>query len=69
VPPIDMQLIETPLDFTVFGARLVGEPPVVPLAAAIANAICDATAVRPSSLPIMPAEVSAARAPAERRGT
>ncbi|MHB8733577.1 MAG: xanthine dehydrogenase family protein molybdopterin-binding subunit [bacterium] len=61
VPPIDVRLIETPLDFTPFGARVVGEPPVVPVAAAIANAVCDAVGARVSALPITPAAVLAAR--------
>jgi CO/xanthine dehydrogenase Mo-binding subunit len=60
VPPIDVRLLETPLDFAPFGARIVGEPPVVPVAAAIANAVCDAAGARVSALPITPEDVLAA---------
>jgi len=35
-----------------FGARGVGEPPIVPAPAAIANAIEDATGVRLTELPL-----------------
>jgi CO/xanthine dehydrogenase Mo-binding subunit len=42
-PPIDVQLVELHSKAGPFGAKGVGEPPVVPTAGAIANAIADAT--------------------------
>ncbi len=52
VPPIALELIEVPSPDGPFGARGVGEPPIIPVAAAIANAIHDATGVRPTAIPI-----------------
>jgi CO/xanthine dehydrogenase Mo-binding subunit len=43
-----------------FGARGVGEPPILALAPAIANAIYDALGVRITSLPITAEKVLAA---------
>ncbi len=43
-----------------FGAKGVGEVPIVPPMAAIANAIFDATGVRMTSLPMSPPKVRAA---------
>ena len=37
-----------------YGARGIGEPPIGPSAAAIANAVHDATGVRPTRLPMRP---------------
>jgi CO/xanthine dehydrogenase Mo-binding subunit len=42
------------------GARGVGEPPIVPTAAAVANAIFDATGVRLRDLPMTAPKVLAA---------
>jgi CO/xanthine dehydrogenase Mo-binding subunit len=53
-------LVEVPSESGPFGARGVGEAPVVPTAAAIANAIADATGVRLSELPMTPPRVLAA---------
>ena len=52
VPRIDTILVEVPSDDGPFGAKGVGEPPVIPGAGAIANAIADATGVRITALPI-----------------
>jgi len=41
-----------------FGARGVGEPPIIPAPAAIANAVQDATGVRITELPISPERVA-----------
>ena len=41
-----------------FGARGVGEPPIVPAPAAIANAIEDATGVRLTELPLTPERIA-----------
>jgi CO/xanthine dehydrogenase Mo-binding subunit len=51
-PAIDTVIIEVPSDHGPFGARGVGEPPVVGAAAAIANAVADATGARLTELPI-----------------
>lgn len=46
-----------------FGARGIGEPPIAPAAAALANAIADATGARITKLPITPERIVAALAP------
>jgi CO/xanthine dehydrogenase Mo-binding subunit len=60
VPPITPILVEVPSTLGPFGARGVGEPPVVPVAAAIANAIKDATGARLTQIPMTPERVLAA---------
>ncbi len=52
VPDIEAVLVENPSPHGPFGARGVGEPPITAGAAAIANAIRDATGVRVSELPV-----------------
>ena len=52
VPQIETVLIEVPSPEGPFGARGVGEPPVIPVAAALANAIHDAVGVRPGAIPV-----------------
>jgi CO/xanthine dehydrogenase Mo-binding subunit len=54
VPLITPVLVEVPSGLGPFGAKGVGEPPVVPVGAAIANAIFDAVGVRVTQLPITP---------------
>jgi CO/xanthine dehydrogenase Mo-binding subunit len=49
---VDPMLVEVPSDWGPFGAKGVGEPPVIGAAAAIANAIADATGHRFTDLPI-----------------
>lgn len=61
-PPLDVRLVEEPSVAGPFGAKGVGEPPVIPTAAAIANAIADATAHRVTDLPMTPEKVRAALA-------
>jgi len=56
-PIITPILVEVPSELGPFGAKGVGEPPVVPVAAAIANAIRDAVGVRLSELPMTPERV------------
>jgi CO/xanthine dehydrogenase Mo-binding subunit len=51
-PDIDTVLVEVPSEYGPFGARGVGEAPVVPTAAAVANAVADATGVRLTDLPL-----------------
>ncbi len=57
IPTIDALLVEVPSGLGPFGARGVGEPPVVPVAAAIANAIRDATGTHMAQLPMTPERV------------
>jgi len=52
VPNITTILVEVPSALGPFGAKGVGEPPVVPVGATIANAIFDAVGVRVTELPI-----------------
>jgi CO/xanthine dehydrogenase Mo-binding subunit len=44
--------VEVPSEVGPFGARGVGEPPIIATAGAIANAIADATGCRPADLPM-----------------
>ncbi|MEZ4523346.1 MAG: xanthine dehydrogenase family protein molybdopterin-binding subunit [Thermomicrobiales bacterium] len=52
VPAIDIDVHEYPAAHGPYGAKGIGEPPVIPGAAAIANAINDATGVRLRHLPM-----------------
>ncbi|GAC1405207.1 MAG: xanthine dehydrogenase family protein molybdopterin-binding subunit [Ktedonobacteraceae bacterium] len=52
IPTITPLLIQVPSDLGPFGAKGVGEPPVIPVGAAIANAIYDAVGTRVTQLPI-----------------
>jgi CO/xanthine dehydrogenase Mo-binding subunit len=54
VPDIETVLVENPSPMGPFGARGVGEPPITAGAAAIANAVRDATGVRITQTPIRP---------------
>lgn len=56
-PTITPLLVEIPSTLGPFGAKGVGEPPVVPVAAAIANAIKDAVGVRMTQIPMTPERV------------
>lgn len=60
LPALHVELVEVPSPIGPFGAKGVGEPPVTPTAAAIANAIADATGLRFTELPILPEQVCAA---------
>jgi CO/xanthine dehydrogenase Mo-binding subunit len=59
IPNIDVVLVEVASDAGPYGAKGVGEPPAIPGAAAVANAIRDATGARLTSLPIRAPEVLA----------
>ena len=50
-------IIETPVPGVPYGVRGVGEVPIVPTAAAIANAIARATGVRIRHMPMTPERV------------
>jgi xanthine dehydrogenase YagR molybdenum-binding subunit len=51
-PEIDVIFVETEDPYGPFGAKTLGEPPIVPSVAAISNAIFNATGRRIKSLPI-----------------
>ena len=57
VPFVDVLLVEVPHSTSPFGLRGVGEPPLVPTLAAIANAIHSASGVRLKELPMNPETV------------
>jgi CO/xanthine dehydrogenase Mo-binding subunit len=59
VPHIESILIEVPSPEGPFGARGVGEPPAVPGAAAVANAVRAAVGIDAATLPIRPADLLA----------
>jgi CO/xanthine dehydrogenase Mo-binding subunit len=52
VPLIEVGLVELNSPDGPFGAKGVGEPPIIPTAAALANAIYDAVGVRLTDLPL-----------------
>jgi CO/xanthine dehydrogenase Mo-binding subunit len=52
LPDIETIIVEVPSPAGPFGARGVGEPPIIPAPAAIANAIADATGVRITECPL-----------------
>jgi CO/xanthine dehydrogenase Mo-binding subunit len=60
VPPIETIIVEVPSKHHPYGARGVGEVPIVPPPAAIANAIYRAVGVRLHELPMSPPRVLAA---------
>jgi CO/xanthine dehydrogenase Mo-binding subunit len=57
VPNIETVILEKPFPSNPFGARGVGETPIVPPAGAIANAIYRATGRRLTELPMTPARI------------
>jgi CO/xanthine dehydrogenase Mo-binding subunit len=57
VPQFEMVFVEVPSLHGPFGARGVGEPPIIATAAAVANAIADVTNGRVTHLPMTPPRV------------
>jgi CO/xanthine dehydrogenase Mo-binding subunit len=57
MPDIESVIVETDDAFGPFGAKGIGEPPLVGSAPAIANAVYDATGRRVRSLPLTPEEL------------
>ena len=57
LPEIETILVEVPNPSHPYGVRGVGEVPIVPPLAAIANAIYDATGLRMNSLPASPTKL------------
>jgi xanthine dehydrogenase YagR molybdenum-binding subunit len=60
VPPIEIHILEQYNGLTSTDALGIGEPPTIPTAAAIANAVYNAIGVRITELPMTPARVLAA---------
>ena len=56
-PSIETELVEVPSTLGPYGAKGVGEPPVIPGAAAWANAVRDACGARLTQLPMTPERV------------
>ncbi len=59
LPEIDLAFVETNDPAGPHGAKGIGEAPMIPVAAAIANAVFDATGVRMTELPMTPERVLA----------
>ncbi len=58
VPDIHAEMIDMPdPQANNLGVKGVGEPPIIPTAAAVANAVADALGVRPTELPLTPARI------------
>lgn len=62
LPSIETIIVEVPSPAGPFGARGVGEPPIVPAPAALANAVEDATGQRLTELPLTPERIALALA-------
>jgi CO/xanthine dehydrogenase Mo-binding subunit len=60
LPMIEAVIVEVPNPRHPFGAKGVGEVPIVPPMAAVANAVFDATGIRMRDLPISPPKLRAA---------
>ncbi|HTT26013.1 MAG TPA: molybdopterin cofactor-binding domain-containing protein, partial [Thermoplasmata archaeon] len=60
VPPVEAVALEGALGAGPFGAKGIGEPPIIPVPAAVANAIADATGARLTELPMTPERVARA---------
>jgi CO/xanthine dehydrogenase Mo-binding subunit len=60
-PNVEVIFIEHPDPFGPFGGKCVGEPPITPSVATIANAIFNATGKRIKELPITPDKILQAR--------
>jgi len=52
IPTIESVILEIPSQSGPYGLRGVGEPPVIPVAAAIANAVSAATGQRRAAIPL-----------------
>jgi CO/xanthine dehydrogenase Mo-binding subunit len=62
LPNLETIIVEVPSPAGPFGARGVGEPPIIPAPAAIANAVHDATGARLTELPLSPERIALALA-------
>lgn len=68
VPNIQTVMVEDPCEHGPYGGKGVGEPPIIPGGAAVANAIYDAVGARVRELPMTPERVVAALREAGRGG-
>jgi CO/xanthine dehydrogenase Mo-binding subunit len=57
LPTVESVIVEVPAPDGPFGAKGVGEPPITPTLATMANAVADAADVRITDLPIKPEKV------------
>jgi CO/xanthine dehydrogenase Mo-binding subunit len=57
LPIVESIIVEVEAPNGPFGAKGVGEPPITPTLAAMANAVADAVGVRITELPIKPERV------------
>lgn len=57
LPEIVIDFVETNDPFGPYGAKCIAEPPAISVAAAVANAIYDASGIRFNQLPITPARI------------
>src|SRR5918911_1952312 len=57
LPELEAVLVEVPSPIGPYGAKPVGEPPVIPGGAAVANAVADAVGARVTELPLAPGRV------------
>jgi CO/xanthine dehydrogenase Mo-binding subunit len=57
MPPVDLEIVEVPAPDGPFGAKGVGEPPVIAVPPAVANAIAAASGARMRELPMTPMRV------------
>ena len=57
VPMIETEIVEVPVPDGPFGAKGVGEPPIIGVAGAVANAVAAATGTRMRNLPMSPERV------------
>ena len=57
IPDVEIMVLEHPCEAGPYGAKGAAEPPIVPVAAAIANAVSDATGADITRLPIDPEEL------------
>lgn len=60
IPKIDVMFLDQPDPYGPMGAKPMGEPPIVPVPGAIANAVYNAIGVRMTRLPMNPRNVLAA---------
>ena len=51
-PRVEVHLVEHAAEGGPFGAKGIGEPSIVPVPAAVANAVCDAVGARIFDLPL-----------------
>ena len=57
VPDLHVELVEYPSTYGPFGAKGIGESPCIAVAAAVANALADATGARLTEIPLTPERV------------